>query len=109
MQLIFKVVHFMIAVIMMQDQLHVATVDELHIEALKKKVKKSIVRCCKRPVFGAFIYLTCFAYDLFFFFSNKAGWVYLPLSLFLSHVNRFSIHGERQQGTITSGLFKLNQ
>lgn len=26
-QLIFKVVHFMIAVVMMQDQLHVATVD----------------------------------------------------------------------------------
>lgn len=62
----------MIAVIMMQDQLHVATVDELHIEALKKKVKKSIVWCCKRPVFGAFIYLTCFAYDLFFFFFKQS-------------------------------------
>lgn len=41
-QLIFKVVHFLIAVIMMQDQLHVATVDEVHIEA-HKKAPKSIV------------------------------------------------------------------
>lgn len=39
MQLIFKVVHFMTAVIMMQDPLSVATLDELH----KGKRLKSVL------------------------------------------------------------------
>lgn len=36
MQLIFKVAHFMIAVIMMQGRLTVAAVDEVHVKASSK-------------------------------------------------------------------------
>lgn len=59
-QLIFKLVHFVIAVIMMQHQLSVATQVELHIK------KSLLYNAAKRPALDAYIYLTCFAYDLFF-------------------------------------------
>lgn len=96
-QLIFKVVWFMIAVIMVQDQLRVATLHK------RPKSTKDVKLLChtKKPLHISVLYLPYMTRFSFF----KVGKVY---TTFESH-QPFKHSWQAQQGTITSSLFKLNQ